>query len=85
METTNICLYTNGECRAKEFVEEDYLCFYKDGSIHYINFTEGSTSIKLAPEAFYATELSERYTAKLTDELDIYLIDEYGNYLTTII
>ena len=85
METTSICLYANGECRAREFIEENNLYFSDDGSIHYVNFAEGSASIKLAPEAFYATEFSERYVVRLTDELDAYLIDEYGNYLTTII
>ena len=85
METTSICLYVNGECRATEFIEDDSLYFNNDGTIHYVQFIEGETSIKLSPNAFYVAELAERIIVNLTDELDSQLTDEYGNYLTAII
>lgn len=85
MKPTSICLYTNGECRANEFLEEDNYRFVNDGTVHYVQFIEGSTSIKLDKDAFYAMELLERSIFNLTDESDVLLIDELGNYLTAII
>lgn len=85
METTSICLYANGELKAAEFIEDDYYRFNNDGAIHYIQFIEGSTSIKLDPAAFYAMEIIERSIVNLTNESDVRLTDESGNYLTAII
>ncbi len=84
-DTTSICLYASGECKAGEFIEDDYCAFYKDGTVHYVQFIEGNSSIKLNSTAFYASELLERSVAYLTDESDAYLVDESDNYLTTII
>lgn len=83
--TTSICLCTNGECRAIEFVEEDKLCFNNDGSVHYVQFIEGDSSIRMDATAFYAKELLERFIIYLTDESDVYLVDELGNRLTALI
>lgn len=85
METTSICLYANGECRATEFSENNYCRFNNDGTVHYVQFIEGSTSIKLDKAAFYAMEFIERSIFNLTDESDVLLKDELGNYLTAII
>lgn len=85
MKTTSICLYANGECKANEFLENDYCRFINDGTVHYVQFIEGDTSIKLDKDAFYAMELIERSIFNLTDESDVLLIDELGNYLTAII
>ena len=84
-DAKNIFLYANGECKAGEFIEDDYFGFDNDGTVHYIQFIEGSPTIKLDSTAFYATEFLERVVVYLTDELDVNLIDESGNYLTTII
>jgi uncharacterized repeat protein (TIGR02543 family) len=85
-DITNIYLYANGECKAGEFIETDEGCgFYKDGTVHYMQFIEGNSSLKIGSEAFYAYELLERIVAYLTDESDSYLTDEFGNCLTTII
>lgn len=85
MKTTSICLYANGECRATEFLENNYCHFNNDGTVHYVQFIEGDTSIKLDKAAFYAMELIERSIFNLTDESDVLLKDELGNYLTAII
>lgn len=85
MKPTSICLYTNGDCRATEFLEKDYCSFNNDGTVHYVQFIEGSTSIKLDKDAFYAMEFIERSIFNLTDESDVLLKDELGNYLTAII
>jgi len=84
-DATSIYLYANGECKAGEFIEDDYFGFNNDGTIHYVQFIEGAPSIYLDSTAFYATEFLERVVAYLTDESDVYLIDESGNSLTTII
>lgn len=81
----SIFLYTNGECKADEFIEGDYFGFNNDGTVHYIQFIEGSPKIKLDSTAFYAKELLERGIVYLTDESDIYLVDEFGNQLTSIL
>lgn len=81
----NICLYANGMCKAGEFIEDDSFSINSDGTIHYIQFIEGSPSIYFDNTAFYATEFLERAVVYLTDESDIYLTDETGNRLTTII
>lgn len=85
METTSICLYTNGIFKAAEFIEDDYYRFDNDGVVHYVQFIEGSTSIKLDPATLYVMELLERSIVNLTDESDVFLTDESGNYLTAII
>ena len=85
MKTTSICLYANGECKATEFLENDYYRLNNDGTVHYVQFIEGSTSIKLDKDAFYAMELLERSIFNLADESDVRLTDELGNYLTAII
>ncbi len=84
-DETKICLYATGECKASEFIEGDYFGFKNDGTVHYVTFIEGSSSIHLDSNAFYATEFLERVVMYLIDESDSYLIDESGNYLTTII
>ena len=84
-DITNIRLYVSGECNASEFIEGDSFGFYNDGTVHYVQFIEGGSSIKLTPNAFYTAELLERAVMYLTDESDVYLTDESGNYLTTII
>lgn len=81
---TNIYLYTNGECKAEEFIEDDYCALHNDGTVHYFQFVEGCPSISLDHTAFYVSELLERTIVRLTDESDICLVDEYNNYLTTI-
>ena len=84
-DETNIYLYHNGECKAGEFIEDDSKSFNNDGTVHYIQFIEGNSSIELSPTAFYVAELLERITVYLTDESDVYLLDESDKYLTTII
>lgn len=59
-DTRNVYLYATGECKAGEFIEDDYCRFQNDGTIHYTQFIEGDTSIRLDSTAFYATELLER-------------------------
>lgn len=81
----NILLYYNGECKANEFIEDESMSFNSDGTVHYVEFIEGSKSIKINHNAFYVAELLERVTVYLVDETDDYLTDESGNYLTTII
>lgn len=84
-DTTSIYLYANGECKAGEFIEEDYCGFNSDGTVHYVEFVEGNKSIQMDSSAFYVSELLEHVVMRLTDEFDDYLIDESENYLTTII
>ena len=84
METTNVRLYIDGKCNAVEFIEEDRLCLNNDGTVHYIQFIE-DTSIKFVPNAFYAAEFIEQFIVYLTDESDVLLTDESGNYLTAMI
>ena len=84
-DITDIYLYYRGECKAGEFIEDDSMSFNKDGTVHYVQFVEGNPSISMNRNAFYVLELLERGVAYLTDESDIYLTDEYGNRLTTIV
>lgn len=84
-DITDIYLYFNGECKAGEFIEDDSIKFSNDGTVHYIEFIEGNASIKLSPTALYASEFLERIVAYLMDESDVYLTDESGDCLTTII
>ena len=84
-DTKNIYLYTNGDCKAGEFIEDDCFSFNSDGTVHYVQFIEGSPSVYMNSTAFYASELLERVVAHLTDESGVYLTDEYGNYLTAVI
>lgn len=81
----DIYLYITGECKAREFIEDDSMSFNNDGTVHYVQFIEGSSSIGLDLTAFYAKEFLERIVVYLTDESDVLLVDESGNYLTTII
>jgi uncharacterized repeat protein (TIGR02543 family) len=83
-DTTEICLYSNGVCKAGEFIEDEYTGFNNDGTVHYVEFIEGASGIKLDTNAFYVKELLERIVVHLTDESDAYLTDEFGNRLTTI-
>lgn len=85
MTNTNIYLCNNGECRAKEFIEDNYRKINNDGTVHYVEFIEGYPSIKLDKSAFYVFELLERSVVYLTNESDELLIDEFNNYLTTIV
>ena len=84
-DLTSIFLCANGECRAKEFIEDGYFRFDNDGTVHYVEFIEGNSPIHFNSTAFYAVELLERAVSYLTDESDVYLTDESGNRLTTII
>jgi hypothetical protein len=84
-DTTSIALYYNGTCKANEFIEDDSFSFNSDGTIHYIQFVEGSLSINFDHTAFYAAELSERFIVYLTNESDEQLVDESGNYLVALI
>lgn len=84
-DITDIYLYYNGECKAGEFIEDDFMSFNNDGTVHYVQFIEGNSSIGLDRTAFYVSELLERVFVHLTDETDNYLTDEFGNYLTSII
>ena len=84
-DSRNISLYANGECKAGEFIEDDYCSFNNDGTVHYVQFIEGSKSIKLDKTAFYASELLERIVVYLTDESDVLLTDESDNCLTSIV
>ena len=81
----DIYLYANGECKASEFIEGDQCSFNNDGTVHYIEFIEGASSIVFDTNAFYVAELLERVVTYLTDESDAYLVDESDNYLTAII
>lgn len=58
--STDILIYTNGDCKARIFVEdEDFLGFGNDGSVHGIEFIEG-TSLNLGSNNVYFRELIER-------------------------
>lgn len=85
MANTSIYLYTNGDCKAEEFIEENCRKFNNDGTVHYFEFIEGNPSIKLDKNALYVSELLERVVAYLTDESDILLTDELDNHLTAIV
>lgn len=85
-DETSIYLYANGECKAGEFIEDEHFYFNNDGTFHYAEFIESDSGmIHFGKDAFYAKEFLERVVARLTDESDVYLTDEYGNNLTTII
>ena len=79
-----IYLYKNGNCKSIEFIEDDSLKFSKNGTVHYVEFIEGSPSIKLTPTAFYVNELIEGTFMYLLDESDAYITDESGNRLMII-
>ena len=81
----NIRLYSNGNCKAGEFIEDDFCILKNDGTVHCIQFIEGSPTIKMDSTALYVSELLERTVVYLTDESDVHMTDELGNYLTTII
>lgn len=83
-DITDIYLYYNGECKAGEFIEDEFMSFNNDGTVHYVQFIEGASAIGMNRNAFYVSELLERVVMHLTDESDVYLIDESGNYLATM-
>ena len=59
-EKTSILIYTNGNCKARLFVEdEDLLGFVNDGSVHGIKFIEG-TSVNFGQNSFNFAEIIER-------------------------
>lgn len=58
-DETNIYLYSNGCCKASEFIEGDYCGFNNDGTVRYVQFIENSPSIYFNSTAFYTTELLE--------------------------
>lgn len=80
-----IYLYKTGICKANEFIEDGFYMLKNDGTVHYGQFIEGDSSIRLDKHNFYATEFLERIVVYLTDETDAYLVDEFGDSLTTTI
>lgn len=82
---SSVLLYKTGECKSEEFIEDNFFYIGKDGTVHYAEFIEGSDSIGLDKNAFYAKEFLEKMLAYLTDESDILIVDEFGNNLTSII
>lgn len=66
-DITTIYLYANGECRAGEFIEDDYPRFSDDGTVHYFQFVESLIG----------------NIVNLVDESDNHLTDEFGNNLIT--
>lgn len=82
---TSIILYKNGECKSEEFIEDNYCILKNDGTVHYVEFIEGDTPICFKKDGLYAFELLERSLVYITNESDLALTDEFGNYLTAII
>lgn len=59
-DKTDILIYTDGDCKARVFVEdEDFLGFGSDGSVHGVEFVEGS-SVKFGSDSVYFVEMIER-------------------------
>ena len=59
-ELTDILIYTNGKCKARTFVEtDDYLGFSVDGSVHGVEFIEG-TLVDLGSDNIHFVEIIER-------------------------
>lgn len=59
-EKTDILIYTNGNCKARLFVEDENLFgFVNDGSVHGIKFIEG-TSVNFGQNSFDFVEIIER-------------------------
>ena len=84
-DLVDIYLYFGGDCKAAEFIEDNVCSFNNNGTVHYIEFIEGNSSISFDSTAFYVKELLERVVVHLTDESDIYLTDELDNDLIAII
>lgn len=58
--STDILIYTDGDCKARVFIEDDdFLGFGNDGSVHGIEFIEG-TSVNFESNNVYFGELIER-------------------------
>lgn len=59
-ELTDILIYTNGNCKARTFIEtDDFLGFGNDGSVHGVEFIEG-TVIDLGSDNVHFVEIIER-------------------------
>lgn len=59
-ELTNILIYTNGNCKARTFIEtDDFLGFGNDGSVHGVEFIEGTT-MDLGSDNVHFVEIIER-------------------------
>ena len=59
-DLTDILIYKNGNCKARTFVEdEDFLGFGNNGSVHGVEFIEGS-SISFGSDSVYFVEIIER-------------------------
>lgn len=59
-DKTDILIYTDGDCKARIFVEDDdFLGFGNDGSVHGVEFIEGS-SVNLGSDNFNFVEIIER-------------------------
>lgn len=59
-DLTDILIYTNGNCKARVFVEdEDFLGFGYDGSVHSAKFIEGD-SVDFSDSNVHFTEIIER-------------------------
>lgn len=59
-ELTDILIYTNGKCKARTFIEtDDFLGFGNDGSVHGVEFIEGTT-MGLGNDNVHFVEIIER-------------------------
>ena len=59
-ELTDILIYTNGNCKARTFIEtDDFLGFGYDGSVHGVEFIEGTT-VDLGSDSVHFVEIIER-------------------------
>lgn len=59
-DLTDILIYTNGNCKARTFIEtDDFLGFGNDGSVHGVEFIEG-TIVDLGSDNVHFVEIIER-------------------------
>ena len=59
-DLTDILIYTNGNCKARTFIEtDDFLGFGYDGSVHGVEFIEG-TIVNLGSDNVHFVEIIER-------------------------
>lgn len=59
-DLTDVLIYTNGNCKARIFVEDNnYLGFGNDGSVHGVEFIEGS-SVSFSSDNVHFLEIIER-------------------------
>ena len=59
-DLTDILIYTNGNCKARVFIEdENFLGFGNDGSVHGVEFIEGTT-VDLGSDNVHFVEIIER-------------------------